>query len=134
MTADTNTEAGLPIDSEGDQEADPSPDVEEVTPGTEGAQEVLPIHILLEGITQPGDPVHDPEPDPSPGLGLAGEDQGLIPIPANRDQNQGQDQDQDPGEHVVAVPEAVMIPDLQTTSAQNRTLSSHKRNITFDQS
>ena len=46
MTADMNAEAGLPINPEGDQEADPSPDIEEVTPGTEGAQEVLPIHIL----------------------------------------------------------------------------------------
>ena len=36
MTADTNAEAGLPIDPDGDQEADPSPDVEEVTPGAEG--------------------------------------------------------------------------------------------------
>ena len=36
MTADTNAEAGLPTDPEGDQEADPSPDVEEVTPGTRG--------------------------------------------------------------------------------------------------
>ena len=49
-TADTNTEAGLTIDLEGDQEADPSPD-DKVTPGAEGTQEVLPIHVLLEGIT-----------------------------------------------------------------------------------
>ena len=74
MTGDTNTEAGLPIDPEGHQEADPSPDIEEVTPGTEGAQEVLPIHILQEGIAQAGSPGHDPEPDPSPGLGLTGKD------------------------------------------------------------
>ena len=74
MTADTNAEAGLPIDPEGDQEADPGPDVEEVTPGAEGTQEVLPIPVLLEGIAQAGSPGHDPEPDPSPGLGLTGED------------------------------------------------------------
>ena len=132
MTANTNAEAGLPIDPEGDQEADPGPDIEEVTPGAEGAQEVLPIHVLLEGIAPAGSPGHNPEPDPGPGLGLAGEDQGLIPIPANQDQNQGQDQD--PGEDIVTIPEAIMIPDLQTTSAQNRTLSPHKRNIKFDRS
>ena len=74
QTADMNTEAGLPIDPEGDQEADPSPDVEEVTPGAEGAQEVLPIHVLLKGIAPADGPGHDPEPDPCPGLGLAGED------------------------------------------------------------
>ena len=74
MTADVNAETGLPIDPEGDQEADPGPDIEEVTPGTEGAQEVLLIHVLLEGIAQAGSPGHDPEPDPSPGLGLTGED------------------------------------------------------------
>ena len=89
------TEAGLPIDPEGDQEADPGPDIKEVTPGAEGTLEVLPIHILLEGITPVGGPGHDPEPDPSPGLGLTGEDRGLIPVPANQDQNQ--DQDQIPG-------------------------------------
>ena len=77
------TEAGLPIDPEEDQEADPSPDIEEVTPGTEGAQEVLPIHILLEGITPAGGPGHDPEPDPGPGLCLTGQDQGLIPVPTD---------------------------------------------------
>ena len=43
MTADTNAEAGLPINLEGDQEADPSPDIKEVTPGTEGTQEVFPF-------------------------------------------------------------------------------------------
>ena len=74
MTADTNTEAGLPINPEGDHEADPGPDIKEVTPGTEDAQEVLPIHVLLEGITQAGGPGHDPEPDPGPGLGLTGKD------------------------------------------------------------
>ena len=114
MTADMNAEAGLPINPEGDQEADPGPDVEEDTPGAEGTQEVLPIHVLLEGIAPAGSPGHDPEPDPGPGLGLAAEDQGLVPVPANRDQNQGQDQD--PREDVVTIPEAVMIPDLQTTS------------------
>ena len=80
MTADTNAGAGLPIDPEGDEEADPSPDIQEVTPNTEGTQEVLPIHVLLEGITLAGSPGHDPEPDPSPGLGLTGEDQGLTPV------------------------------------------------------
>ena len=40
-TADMNAAAGLPIDPEGDQEADPSPDIEEVTPGAEGTQEVF---------------------------------------------------------------------------------------------
>ena len=124
MTAEMNAEAGLAIDPEGDQEVDPSPDVKEVTPGAEGTQEVLPIHVLLEGIAQAGSPGHDP--DPGPGLGLAGEDQGLIPVPTNQDQDRGKD--------VVAVPEAVMIPDLQTASAQNRTPSPHKRNIKFDQS
>ena len=74
MTADINAEAGLPIDPDGDQEADPGPDVKEVTPGAEGTQEVLPIHVLLEGINQAGSPGHDPKPDPGPGLGLAGED------------------------------------------------------------
>ena len=64
MKADMNVEAGLPIDPEGDQDADPSPDVEEVTPGTEGAQEVLSIHVLLEGIAQAGGPGHDLEPVP----------------------------------------------------------------------
>ena len=131
MTADKNAEAGLPIDPEGDQEADPGPDVK-VTPGAEGTQEVLPIHILLEGMAPAGSPGHNPEPDPSPGLGLTGEDRGLGPIPTDRDQNQGQDQD--PGEDVVTIPETVMITDLQPTSIQNRTLSSQKRNIKFNQS
>ena len=74
MTADINAEAGLPIDPERDQEADSGPDIEEVTPGAEGTQEVLPIHVLLEGITPAGGPIHEPEPDPSQGLGLTGED------------------------------------------------------------
>ena len=112
MTADTNAEPGLPINPEGDQEVDPSSDIEEVTPGAEGTQEVLPIHILLEGIAQASSPGHDPEPDSGPGLGLTGEDQGLIPVPTDQDQNQGQDQDQDPKEDVVTIPEAMMIPDL----------------------
>ena len=89
-TADTNTEAGLPIDPEADQEADLGPDFKEVTPGAEGTKEVLPIHVLLEGISQAGGPGHDPEPDPGPGLGLTGEDQGLIPTTTDQDQNQGQ--------------------------------------------
>ena len=50
-TADMNAVAGFPINPEGDQEADPSPDIKEVTPGAEGVQEVLLIHVLLEGIT-----------------------------------------------------------------------------------
>ena len=74
MTADTNADAGIPINPEGDQEADPSPDVKEVTPGTESTQEVLPIYVLLEGIAQAGGPGHNLEPDPSPGLGLPRED------------------------------------------------------------
>ena len=73
-TADTNAEAGLPINPKEDQEADPGPDVNEVTPGTEGTQEDLTIHILLEGITQAGSLGHNPEPDSGPGLGLTGED------------------------------------------------------------
>ena len=128
------TEACLPINPEGDQEADPSPDIKEVTPGTEGTQDVLPIHVLLEGIAPAGSPGHEPEPDPSPGLGLTGEDQGIVPILTDQDQNKSQDQDPGPGEDVVAIPEAVMIPDLQTTSIQNRTLSHCKRNIKFDRS
>ena len=83
-TADTNTAAAigttshLPIDPEGDQEADPSPDVEEVTPGTEGAQEALLIHILREGITQAEGPDHNPDPDLGLGPGLTEEGQGLV--------------------------------------------------------
>ena len=94
-TADMNAEAGLPINPDRDQEADPCPNIKEVTPGPEGTQEVLPIHILLEGIAQAGSPGHDPEPDSGPGLGLTGKDRGFIPVPTNQDQNQGQDQDQD---------------------------------------
>ena len=71
--------AGLPINPEGDQEADPGPDFKEVTAGTEGAQEVLLIHILLEGITQAEGPDHDPNPDLGPGPGLTEERQSLIP-------------------------------------------------------
>ena len=78
-TADTNAAAGLHINPEGDQEADPSPDIEEVTPSTEGTQEVLLIHILLEGITQAEGPDHDPDLDLGPGPGLAEECQGLTP-------------------------------------------------------
>ena len=79
VTADTNaaaaigTTSGLPINQEGDQEADPSPDVDEVTPSTEGAQEVLLIHVLLEGIAQAEGPHHDPDPDLGPGPGLTEE-------------------------------------------------------------
>ena len=46
-TADPNaataigTTGSLHLNPEGDQEADPSPDVKEVTPGTEGAQGIL---------------------------------------------------------------------------------------------
>ena len=122
---DRSAEAGLPINPEGDQEADPGPDIEEVTPGTEGAQEVLPIHVLLEGVTQAGSPGHNPEPDPGPGLGLTGEDQGLIPTPSDQDQNQGQGQDQDPREDIVFIPEAIMIQDFQTTiKAKSKSSSS----------
>ena len=79
-----NAEVGLPINPEGDQEADPSPDIEEVTPCAEGTQEVL-----QEGITKAGGPGHNQLPDPGPGLGLTGEDQGLVAV--DQDQNQGQD-------------------------------------------
>ena len=74
MTADMNAEAGLPINPEGDQEADLGLDVEEVTPGAEGTQGVLPIHVLLKGIARAGSPGQGPKPDPGPGLGLTGED------------------------------------------------------------
>ena len=113
-TADTNAVAGLPINPEGDQEADPSPDVEEVTPSTEGAQEVLLIHILLEGIAQAEGPDHDPDPDLGPGPGLTEEGQGLIPAVINQGKSLGPDPG--PGEDAVTIPEAVMIPDLQTAS------------------
>ena len=65
VTADMNaaaaigTPSSLPIDPEGDQEADPGPDIEEVTPSAEGAQEVLLIYVLLEGIAQADGPDHD---------------------------------------------------------------------------
>ena len=83
-TADMNAVAGLPIDPEGDQEADPSPNIKEVTLGTEGTQEVPLIHILLEGIAQAEGPDHDPDPDVGPGPGLAEEGQGLIPAIINQ--------------------------------------------------
>ena len=82
-TADTNAVAGLPIDPEGDQEADPSPGAKEVTPGAEGTQEVLLLHVLVEGITQAEGPDHDPNPDLGPGPGLTEEGQGLIPAIIN---------------------------------------------------
>ena len=77
VTADMNAAAGLPINPEGDQEADPGPDIKEVTLGTGGTQEVLLIHVLLEVITQVEGPDHNP--DLGPGPGLAEEGQGLIP-------------------------------------------------------
>ena len=49
--AATGTTVGLPTNPEGDQEADSGPDVKEVTLDAEGAQEVLLVHVLLEGIT-----------------------------------------------------------------------------------
>ena len=85
VTADQNavtaigTTGSLPINPEGDQEADLGPDVKEVTPGAEGTQEVLLIHVLLEGITQAVGPDHDPDPGLGPGPGLAEEGQGLVP-------------------------------------------------------
>ena len=79
----TGTTGGLPIDPEEDQEADPSPDIKEVTPSTEGAQEVLLTHILLEGIAQAEGPNHDPDPDLGPGPGFTEEGQGLIPTIVN---------------------------------------------------
>ena len=81
-TADVNTVAaigttiGLPIDHEGDQEADSSPNAKEVAADAEGTQEVLLIHILLEGIAQAESPGYDP--DLGPGPGLTEEGQGLI--------------------------------------------------------
>ena len=79
VTADMNTVAGLPIDPEEDQGADPGPDIKEVTPSTEGTAEVLLIHILLEGMAQAEGPDHDPDPDLGSGPGLTEEGQGLIP-------------------------------------------------------
>ena len=70
---------------DGDHGADPTPDIEGVTPVAEAIPEVLLIHILQEGITPAGGPGHGP--DPGPGLGLTGEDQGLIPALATQDQN-----------------------------------------------
>ena len=89
-TANTNAAAGLPINPEGDQEVDPSPDIKEVTPGAEGTQ-VLLIHILLEGIAQAEGPDHNPDPDLGPGPGLTEEGQGLIPAIINRGQSLGPD-------------------------------------------
>ena len=125
-TADTNAVAGLPINPEGDQEADPSPDVNEVTPGAEGTQEVL-IHILLEGIAQAEGPDHDPDPDLGPGPGLTEEGQGFIPTIVDRGLSLGPDPG--PGEDAVAIPEAMMVPDLQTTSTRDETPSPPKANI-----
>ena len=133
VTADTNataaigTTGGLPIDPEGDQEADPSPDIEKVTPGADDAQEVLLIHVLLEGINQTEGPDHDPDPDLGPGSGIAEEGQGLVPTIVDQGWSLGSDSG--PGEDAVAVPEAVMVPDLQTRSAQDGTPSPHKANI-----
>ena len=85
VTADLNaataikTTSSLPINPEGDQEADPGPEVKEVTPSTEGTQEVLLTHVLLEGIVQAEGPDHNPDPDLGQGPGLAEEGQGLIP-------------------------------------------------------
>ena len=129
VTADMNVVAGLPIDPEGDQEADPSLDIEEVTPSAEGTQEVLLIHVLLEGITQAEGPDHDPDPDlgPGPGPGLTEEGQGLIP--AIVDQGQSLGPDPNPRQDTVAIPKAMMVPDLQTASTQDRTPSPPKANI-----
>ena len=133
VTADPNaataieTTSGLPIDPEGDQEADTNPDIEEVTPSSEGTQGVLLTCVLLEGIAQAEGPDHDPDPDLGPGPGLTEEGQGLIPAIINQGQSLGPDQG--PREDVVAIPEAMMVPDLQTTSAQDRTPSPHKANI-----
>ena len=127
----TATTGGLPINPEGDQEADPSPDIKEVTPSTENTQGVLLTHILLEGITQAEGPDHDPDPDLGPGLGLAEEGQGLIP--AIIDQGQSLGPDPGPGEDAVTIPEAVMVPELQTASAQDGIPSPHKANIELNQ-
>ena len=66
--------ASLHIDPKGDQGADPTLDIEGVTPDAEVILEVLLIHVLPEDIAPAGGPGHDPEPDPGPGLGLTGED------------------------------------------------------------
>ena len=113
VTADPNavtaigTTGSLPIDPAGDQEADPSPDIEEVTPSTEGTQGVLLTRILLEGITQAEGPDYVPDPDLGPGPG--------------------------PEEDAVTVSKAMMVPDLQTASAQDGTPSPHKVNIELNQ-
>ena len=133
MTADPNavtakgTTSGPPINPEGDQEAHPSPDIEEVTPGLEGAQGVLLTCILLEGITQAEGPDHDPDPDLGPGPGFTEESQGFIPAIINHGQSLGPDPG--PGEDAVTIPEAMMVPDLQNTSTQDGTPSPHKVNI-----
>ena len=130
-TADTNaaaaigTTGGLPVNPERDQEADPSPDIKEVTPSTEGTQDVLLINILLEGITQAEGPGHDP--DLGPGPGLTEEGQGLIPAIVNRGKSLGPDPGS--GENAVTIPEVMMVPDLQTASTQDGTPSPHKANI-----
>ena len=85
------TTSSVPINPEGDQEADPGPDVKEVTPGTEGAQEVLLTCILLEGIAQAEGSDHDPDPDLDPSLGLTEEGQGLVPTIVNPGQSLGPD-------------------------------------------
>ena len=77
------TTIGLSTNPKGDQEADPSPDVKEVTPNAGGTQEVLLIHILLEGISQAEGPGHDPDPELGPGPDLIEEGQGLIPTIVN---------------------------------------------------
>ena len=119
VTADTNTVAaigttgGLPIDP-GDQEIDPNPDITEVTLGSEGTQEVLLIHILLDGIAQAEGPDHNPDPDLGPGPGLTEEGQSLISTIIDQGQSLGPDPG--PREDAVTIPEAVMVPDLQTAS------------------
>ena len=124
-TADMNTAAGLPIDPEGDQGADPSADIKEVTPSAEGTQEVLLIHILLEGVTQAEGPDHDP--DLGPGPGPAEEGQGLIPTIIHQGQSLGPDPGL--GEDAVAIPVAMIVPDFQTASTRDRTPSPTKLNI-----
>ena len=133
VTADTNAVAGLPINLEGDQEADPGADIKEVTPGTEGTQEVLLIHVLLEGIAQAEGPDHDPDPDLDlgPGPDLTEEGQGLAPTVIDQGRSLGPDPG--PREDKVAILEAMMVPDLQTASTQDGTPSPHKANIELNQ-
>ena len=137
VTADTNaaaaigTTGGLPIDPEGDQRADPGPDVKEVTPSAEGTHKVILIHVLLEDIAQAEGPDHNPDPDLGPDPGLTEESQGLILTII--DQGQSLDPDPGPEEDTVTIPEAMMVPDLQTTSAQDGTPSPHKANIELNQ-